>query len=80
MYEKQQGQVKTLHVERKGVLQPTAQYLKCQLGTEALAWFLGKIVTQRATNVASYNIQTDVKSENAKQIETAVLVKVTKFK
>lgn len=30
--------------------------------------------------MASYNIQTDVKSENAKHIETTVLVKVTKFK
>jgi len=72
LHEKQQGQVKTSHVEGKGVLQPAEQYLKCQL--------LWKAGTQKATNVALYSIQMDVKSENAKHIETTVLVKVTKFK
>lgn len=49
-------------------------------GTAALAWLLGKTITQRATHVALYSIQTGAKNENAENVETTVSVKLTKFK
>lgn len=77
---KAKGTGQDLTNRREMVLQPTAQYLKLQLGTAALAWLSWKMVTQRATNGALHSIQLDVKSENAEHIETTDLVMVTKFK